>query len=429
MASERGPWPNPAEAPTDEDLARCVHCGLCLNACPTYIVTGLEAESPRGRIYLARAVAEERVEMTAAVQSHWDLCLQCRACEVACPSGVAYGRIMEHVRAQVAAAPAHGAGQRRWRRLVLRNVVARRRVLGVALALPRLYVGSPVRRMARALGLTRLLGPFGTAEAGLPRGQGRPLRPGDVLAAPDVEAGQAVVFTGCIMGELFGEVHRATGRVLARCGIQGLAAEGQVCCGALHAHDGDRDYARKLARTNVDALEPLNLPVVVNSAGCGAAMKEYGELLAGDPSYAERARRLALRVRDFSEYVAGLARPGGRFEARVTYQDACHLAHAQRIREQPRTLLAELDGCEMVETPGADVCCGAAGLYSLVQPAMSAELRSRKASQFKAAAADVVVTANPGCQMQYEAAIRATGLKARVMHIAQVLDQAYRRAD
>jgi glycolate oxidase iron-sulfur subunit len=392
-------------------------------------VTGLEAESPRGRIYLARAVAEERVEMTAAVQSHWDLCLQCRACEVACPSGVAYGRIMEHVRAQVAAAPAHGAGQRRWRRLVLRNVVARRRVLGVALALPRLYVGSPVRRMARALGLTRLLGPFGTAEAGLPRGQGRPLRPGDVLAAPDVEAGQAVVFTGCIMGELFGEVHRATGRVLARCGIQGLAAEGQVCCGALHAHDGDLDYARKLARTNVDALEPLNLPVVVNSAGCGAAMKEYGELLAGDPSYAERARRLALRVRDFSEYVAGLARPGGRFEARVTYQDACHLAHAQRIREQPRTLLAELDGCEMVETPGADVCCGAAGLYSLVQPAMSAELRSRKASQFKAAAADVVVTANPGCQMQYEAAIRATGLKARVMHIAQVLDQAYRRAD
>jgi glycolate oxidase iron-sulfur subunit len=406
-----------------EDLARCVHCGLCLNACPTYMVTGLEAESPRGRIYLARAIEEERIELTSAVQSHWDLCLQCRACEAVCPSGVQYGRIMEHARAQVAANPPSGRLGRRIRRLVLRGVIARPRVLAAAVAPARWYAGSAFRGALRPL--AKRLGRFGAMEAQLPRRVGAPFRPGEALAQPATPAGEAVLLTGCIMGELFGDVHRATGRVLARAGIAATAPEGG-CCGALHAHDGDLDFARTLARRNIAAFEAsAGSPVVVNSAGCGAAMKECGDLLAGDPEWAERARRFSLRVVDFSEYVASLdAAPAGQFDARVSYQDACHLAHAQRIREQPRALLAGLEGCQLVETQGADTCCGAAGIYSLVQPAMSAELRRRKADQFRKHAPDVIVTANPGCQMQYEAAVREAGIKARVMHIAEVLDEA-----
>jgi glycolate oxidase iron-sulfur subunit len=223
------------------------------------------------------------------------------------------------------------------------------------------------------------------------------------------------------MGELFGDVHRATERVYARAGITLEATTGQGCCGALHAHDGDLAFARKLARKNIKALEGTSGPIVVNSAGCGAAMKEYGDLLGKDRRWAERAKAFSARVKDASELLEHL--PPGTFEANVTYQDACHLAHAQRIREQPRALLRKLDGCMIIETSGGDVCCGAAGIYSLTQPEMSAALRKRKVEQFIAAKPDVIITANPGCQMQYEAAVREAGLDARVMHLMEVLDE------
>jgi len=227
------------------------------------------------------------------------------------------------------------------------------------------------------------------------------------------------------MGELFGEVHRATGRVLARAGVAIEAPAEQGCCGALHAHDGDLDFARKLARRNIAAFEGSGLPIIVNSAGCGAAMKEYGDLLAGDPAWAERARTFAARVKDPSEYLVSLGTSaGGHLEARVAYQDACHLAHAQGIREQPRALLRGIAGCELVETPGADVCCGAAGIYSMVQPEMSAALRARKAEQFREAKPEIVVTANPGCQLQFNAAVGEAGIDARVMHLMEALDEA-----
>lgn len=412
-----------------EDMSKCVHCGLCVNACPTYAITGLEVESPRGRIHLARAVEEGRIPLTAAVASHWDLCLQCRACEAVCPSGVPYGRIMEHARAQVAADPPSQRAQRRVRTLMLRNVIARPRVLAAALAPARWYAQMPGRSLLRSFGLLRLVGPLARSERQLPARLGKPVRPGARLAQPSVKESAAVLFTGCVMGELFGDVHRATARVLARSGIAAEATVGQGCCGALHAHDGDIDFARRLARENIDALGHSTDPIVVNSAGCGAAMKEYGDLLSGDLAYAEKARAFSARVKDVTEFLAGLpALPPGAFAARVAYQDACHLAHAQRIRTQPRALLAALDGCELVETAGADMCCGAAGLYSVVQPEMSAELRARKVAEFAAHRPDVVVTANPGCQMQYNVAVSEAGISARVMHIVEVIDEAQRNA-
>ncbi len=293
----------------------------------------------------------------------------------------------------------------------------------------RWFAGSRVRPLARASGLLKVLGPLAAGEAQLPRHPGARFRKGEPLPEPQEPRGEALLFSGCVMSEIFGDVHRATARVLAGQGFAVEAPAEQVCCGALHAHDGDIDFARKLARDNIAAFERTgDGAIVVNSAGCGAAMKEYGDLLGGDPEWAERARRFSARVRDFSEFVAGHGGvPNGRFPARVTYQDPCHLAHAQRIREQPRQLLRALEGCAVEETEGADMCCGAAGIYSVVQPEMSAQLRGRKAEQFRKHRPDVIVTANPGCQMQYEAAVREAGIEARVMHLAEVLDEATRR--
>lgn len=429
MASDDKPlWPLLSEAPTDEDLGRCVHCGLCVTACPTYLVTGLEVESPRGRIHMAKLISDGRSELTTSIQAHWELCLQCRACEAVCPSGVPYGRIQEHARAQLDAAAPADRGQRWLRKLVLRNIVANRRVLGALLAPVRWYANSSVRKSIRAQNV--LHGRIRSMEAQLPSMVGAPYRPvsspptplpGLVEGSGDSE-GAGVLFTGCLMGELFGNVHRATERVYARAGITLEASPGQGCCGALHAHDGDLVFARCLARKNIKALEATEGPIVVNSAGCGAAMKEYGDLLSKDSRWAERAAAFSARVKDASEILGEL--PAGKFPARVTYQDACHLAHAQRIKDGPRDLLRNLDGIEMVETSGADVCCGAAGIYSLVQPEMSGQLRMRKAEQFAIAKPEVIVTANPGCHMQYESAIVEAGIEARVMHLMEVLDEA-----
>ena len=420
-------WPLPLEAPADADLGRCVHCGLCLTSCPTYLVTGLEVESPRGRIHMAKLVNEGRSELTQTIQQHWDLCLQCRACEAVCPSGVPYGRIQEHARAQVQKAPPSGGFGRRMRRFALRNVVARQRVLGALMAPARWYAGSKLRKVVRLTRLLRLSSRVRAAERSLPRKIGAPFRAGATLAEEDGRP-RVAMLTGCVMGELFGDVHRATERVLNRAGYAVDAPNAQGCCGALHAHDGDLEFARKLARKNIDAFAGAET-IVVNSAGCGAAMKEYGDLLSRDDRYAGRAAAFSSRVRDLSEFLAGVERPSGRAKARVSYQDACHLVHAQRIREQPRQLLAEIAGCELVETPGADVCCGAAGLYSLVQPGMSAELRRMKADQFAAAKPDVVVTGNPGCQLQYTAAVEEAGISARVMHLAEFLNEAQANAE
>lgn len=426
----RAAWPRPDEAPELEDLAKCVHCGLCVNACPTFVLTGLETESPRGRISMARSIADGEQLLTPAIQDHWELCLQCRACEAVCPSGVPYGRIMESARAQLDSDAPKGKPMRRVRRFLLRNVVARPKVLAFAVAPGRWFANSWFRRLVLKR-VSGRLGRLGELEAQLPAKQGRPFRAGDTIPRAKDSVAHGIMFTGCIMGELFGNVHRATMRVFERAGLPLDAPAAQGCCGALHAHDGDIDFARELARKNIEQLEAsAPLPIIVNSAGCAAAMKEYGDLLRDDPDWSHRAHQFAKRVADPSEYLARMDielpfEMDGRDE-RVTYQDPCHLAHAQRIREQPRSLMRSA-GCDIIETPGGDMCCGAAGIYSLVQPEMSRQLRGKKADQFRVANPSVVVTSNPGCQMQYESAVRQSGVKARVLHVMEYLDERMRR--
>ncbi|MDP2675454.1 MAG: heterodisulfide reductase-related iron-sulfur binding cluster, partial [Dehalococcoidia bacterium] len=388
--------------------------------------TGLETESPRGRLYLIKAIAEERIEATPGTLAHLDLCLQCRNCEAVCPSGVAYGRIMESARAGVLAG---GRAPLAWRlrALFLRQVIARPGRMTALAALLRLYRASGLRALAERL-------PFlGERLLLAPTVSGRPFRGRGVLAQPrGTPRGRVALLAGCIMPHAFGRVHEATVRVLARNGFEVVAPPGQGCCGALHAHAGDRASAQALARRNVDAFLDAGLDaVVVNSAGCGSTMKEYGELLADDGDYTEKAERLAGLVRDVSEILAGLPleAPSGSVEATVTYQDACHLAHAQRIKDAPRAILAAVPGLRLVEMEQADRCCGSAGVYSLAHSDMSLALLDAKMRSIAATGAELIAAANPGCMAHLEAGLRRHRMRGRVVHVVELLDEAYRHAD
>ena len=407
-------------APSDADLSRCVRCGLCLESCPTYTETGLETESPRGRLYLIKAIAEERIEATPTVVGHLDLCLQCRNCEAVCPSGVPYGRIMEGARAEILANRPPLSW--RLRAIFLREVIARPRRMAAFATLLRLYRISGLRWLAERA-------PFLRERVILaPTISGPTFRARGVLARPLGEArGRVALLIGCIMPHAYGRVHEATVRVLARNGFEVVAPPQQACCGALHAHNGDRPTARALARRNIDAfLDAQVSTIAVNSAGCGSAMKEYGELLADDPDYAEKAGRFARMVKDVTELP--LEAPTGRVEADVTFQDPCHLAHAQRITSAPRKLLAAIPGLRLVEMAQPDRCCGSAGVYSLTHREMSLDLLDGKMREIAATGADVIATANPGCMAQLEAGLRRHRLPGRVVHVVELLDEAYGRS-
>ena len=434
--TDEAAWAGP-DAPSIADLRNCIHCGFCLPACPTYLATGQELESPRGRLHLIRAVVEGRAQPTSALLGHLDLCLQCRACETACPSGVPYGRIMEDARASVMASPPddpparppHRPAAWRFRVLVLRHVVARPGVLRALATILRLYGRSGLQRLVRGR-LGRVL-PEGLRwrEGQLPDRWPAPFRASGRLARPAGASRRVALLTGCIHGELFPETHEATVRVLDRLGVEVVAPPAQRCCGALLAHAGDAEAARALARANITAFEEAGLKdVVVNAAGCGAAMKEYGRLLRHDPAWAERAERFAGGVHDVLEFVAAepFAEAGlGRVECSVTLQEACHLAHAQRIREAPRAILRAIPGLRLVEMPTPDRCCGSAGVYSAAQPEMSARVLEAKMEDVASTGASVVATANPGCTLQLRAGIRRRGIDADARHVIELLDEAY----
>jgi glycolate dehydrogenase iron-sulfur subunit len=428
------------DAPADADLTRCVHCGLCLNACPTYVETGLELESPRGRIALIRAVNEGRAPLSDTLISHLDLCLQCRACEAVCPSGVPYGRIIEAARAQIFTQKRGPRWKRIARTAALRALLPHKRILkGVALSL-KLYQGLGLQSALRSSPLyDRLPSGLRRIEQLTPSVSRHFYHPQTELlpafdASPSSQGkgsgprSRVALFTGCVMPYMNAEVHDATTRVLRANGCDVLVPPAQVCCGALMVHSGDREPARELARRNIDLFLDLGVDaVIINAAGCGSTLKEYGQLLENDPAYAEKASRFDALVKDVTEYVASLPfeHDLGPVPVRVTYQDSCHLAHAQRITAAPRIILRAIPGLELVEMPHADLCCGSAGIYNILQPGMSMQLLDDKMSEVAQTGADVIATANPGCMLQLEAGLRRRGMPGKVKHVIELLDESY----
>ena len=426
------PFAGGRDAPREEDLSRCVHCGLCLTSCPTFVETGLEPESPRGRIYAIRAVQEGRIPLTESVVQHLDLCLACRNCEAVCPSGVPYGRIIEHARAKIS----QHAGDRdrgyRLRAFILRELFPHPWRIRLLAELLRFYQRSGLQTAMRRSGLLRLLPrSLREMEELTPRVSRRFFRvKRGVARAQEPASATVALFAGCIMPYTHAETQEATMRVLRRTGCDVTTPTRQGCCGALLVHNGDRETARALARRNIDVFADAET-IVVNAAGCGSTLKEYGELLEDDPEYAHRAEEFAGRVKDVTEFLAERALPAalGAVPASVTYQDSCHLAHAQRIKEAPRRLLRAIPGVEFREMPNADRCCGSAGIYNIVQREMSARLLESKMLDVGDVAPQIIVTANPGCMIQLETGVRRSGLDAEVLHVVDLLDRSLRTAD
>ncbi len=405
------------------ELYQCVHCGLCLNHCPTYRVTSLEPESPRGRIHLVRAAAEGRIEPNERFGEHLYLCLMCRACETACPSGVQYGRIAEAAREVLG--PPGSPLTRAVATFAFTQLFPFPRRLRIAFRLLRFYQRSALRRLVQRVLPPRLR----DMEAMLPPVPDRFFSPQDgVLPAVGERRARVALLSGCVMSLLFGEIHEATIRVLRRNGCEVLVPASQGCCGALNIHNGETRMAKAMARRNIDTFLAADVDaIIVNAAGCGAAMKEYGYLLRDNPAYAAKAERFGKMVKDASEFLAelGLVRPPGRVELVVTYQDPCHLAHAQRVRAQPRKVLESIPGMRVLEMSGSDRCCGSAGIYNLTHPEMSQELLREKMAAIAQTAATAVVAPNPGCMLQLSYGARRYGPPVAVYHLMELLDRAY----
>ena len=402
-----------------DGLRACVHCGICLPQCPTYRVLGEEMDSPRGRVYLMRAAAEGRAELTPGLARHLDLCLGCRACETACPSGVPFGQLLEATRAQLdrkrvrARESAHAMLE--WALSIFPHPDR----LGALLWPLRLYQASGLRTLVRASGILAPFKRLQAMDALLPR-----VLPGasslpELIPARGRARGRAALLTGCVQRFFFPEINLATARLLSAAGWEVVVPRGQGCCGALHLHAGRLDEFRAMARSLMATLGRDVDIVVTNAAGCGSALKEYGHWL-GD----EEAERFAGLVKDISEVLVDADLPLGELRETVTYHDACHLAHGQKVRAQPRELLRRIPGVTLVELTDSDLCCGSAGVYNLLEPEMAAELGRRKLERIRETGARIVAAGNPGCIMQISQQALEAGLALEVMHPVTLLSRA-----
>ena len=405
--------------PSEADLAQCVHCGLCLQNCPTYLLTGYEAESPRGRIHLMQALNDGRVSPNDAYRQHIERCLVCRNCESVCPSGVHFGRIMEAARAQLYARTHLSFAERAFRRLVFRELLPHPARLRALFGLALVYQRSGLQRLA-----TLLPRALSDAQELLPPLPAPFVPRREVYPAIGRTRYRVGLFTGCVMPLVYGPVHAATLRVLRYNGCEVHIPAQQRCCGALNVHAGERITASELARQNARAFGGRGLDAVItNSAGCGATLKEYAELAPDD----QAVRELGALVRDVSEFLASieLVPPRRPVRARVTLQESCHLVHAQRIAAAPRQLLGQIPGLELVDMAHPDLCCGSAGLYMLTQADFATQLLDAKMDDIAQTGATTVVTANPGCLMQLQRGLRRAGLPGRVAHVIELLDESY----
>ena len=409
-----------------DGLLDCVHCGFCLDVCPTYAETGNEAESPRGRLYLMRAVEEGIRELDDSAVKHLSSCVGCRACETACPSGVAYGGLIEIQRQRIRLAGRDPKPTARAKRLLLWALTDERRAA---------LVMGPAAWAGRVLGagknaipalFTRLLGGTGPMNlhhpiSAIPRGIPRRTQPAGKKRAT------VAMLSGCVMNVLYHDVNMATIRVLAANGCEVLIPRGHQCCGALHAHNGELDRAKDMARKTIAAFERLDVQaIVVNSAGCGSTMKEYGHLLGDDPAWAARAAAFSAKVKDVNEFLdaLGLTQPLNPVRGVATYHDACHLGHAQGVRAAPRRLMAQVPGLTLVPLEESELCCGSAGIYNFLEPDMAGRLQRRKVDNILATGAQMVITANPGCLSWINDGLLKHGENLEVLHPVEILDRA-----
>jgi glycolate oxidase iron-sulfur subunit len=435
ITTARVPFAGP-DTPPENLLSACVHCGLCLSSCPTYRETGLEMFSPRGRIYLMRAVGEGRIGLESETfQEQMSACLNCRACEAVCPSGVQYGAILEASRTQIEQArneqrlPASPLPVQIIRGAVFGKLFTNMALFRAFSRLLWLYQRSGIQALARRLGIIRAMG-LADAEQLLPTISDTFTVPrGQVFHAKEPAKRTVALLSGCIMSTAFANVHAATIRVLRNNGCTVVLPAEQGCCGALHSHGGDLAGARALARKNIAAFENLEVDaILVNAAGCGSTLKEYGHLLHDDPAWAARAAAFAARIKDITEYLAELPLDTTAMQPvalTVTYQEPCHLVHAQRISYPPRKLLRAIPGLTLREMPESALCCGSAGVYNVTQPEMAARLGKRKIDNALTTNAEVIVTANPGCHLQLAGELRNRGSQVQVLHVVELLDRAY----
>jgi glycolate oxidase iron-sulfur subunit len=413
--------------PRADLIADCVHCGFCLPTCPTYVLWGEEMDSPRGRIYLMNQ-GRGGEPLTDSMVGHFDACLGCMSCVTACPSGVQYDKLIEATRAQVERRHPRTAGQRALRRAIFALFPYPRRLRLLRGPL-RAYQATGLQGLVARSGLLDRLAPtLATLDSLAPRLRSVPRPPRRVPARGERRATVGML-TGCVQSAFFPDVNSATIRILAAEGCDVLTPSEQGCCGALSVHNGREAEAQRFARKLIDTFEPLDIDYfVVNAAGCGSSLKEYGELLADDPVYAQRAAAFAAKVRDLSEVLVELGPVAVRHPLPVTvaYHDACHLGHAQGVRAQPRALLRGIPGLAVREIADPEICCGSAGIWNVLNPQPAAELGERKAKTVLATGAELLVTANPGCLMQVSAALRKLGGEIALAHTAQVLDASIR---
>jgi glycolate dehydrogenase iron-sulfur subunit len=416
------------DKPEYADYARCVHCGLCLNHCPTYRLWAREADSPRGRLRQIALVDQGRLPLGEEFVTHIDRCLDCRACETACPSGVEYGKLVELARAQIDDNYKRPLGSRVIRSLVYRHLLPYPWRISLVARAMRFYQRAGLESLARGMGIVRLLG-LEEREKLAPRVDSNFFFPelGKTFPAVGTRRARVAFFAGCIAQVTFAELNRATIRVLQSNGCEVVVPAGQVCCGALPAHAGVRDVARKLALTNFEKF-PVDQfdAILTNAAGCGSTLKEYDHLFPAAGPARAAAEKFSAKVRDVTEFLAslGLSAPLRPLAMRITYQDSCHLLHGQKVRESPRTLLKAIPGIEFVEMPHADQCCGSAGVYNITQTKASLELLDQKMNWAKMTESQAIVTANPGCMIQLRAGASIHETGHEVLHVIELLDRA-----
>ncbi len=450
------------------DLMRqCIHCGFCLPVCPTYAVLGVEMDSPRGRIYQMRAVAEGKLTLSHDFIEHMDCCVGCRACETACPSGVQFGKLIEAAREHIqlaatsvaaqesSALPTSAASEEQLiptaatqhgslattllRHFFFERMLPSRGILTLVFGGLKLYQRSGLQKLVHGSGLFAAINNLPTAFKGkltLPealmdaaRGDIVPRRLPEITPAHGTRRYRVGFVSGCIMDQVFHDINEATLRVLAANGCEVITPPQQHCCGALHIHSGEAEQGRELARLNIAQFEAYHCDaIIINSAGCGSTLKEYAHLLRDDPAYASRAQAFSAQVKDISEFLSSISinQHMGEVKQVVAYHDACHLLHGQKIKQQPRALLKAIPGVTLVDLPEADWCCGSAGIYNLTQQEMAQQLLERKMTHISACGASVIATGNPGCMLQIAMGARQRGLPLEVMHPVQLLDAAYR---